>query len=218
MLLGASSPDSRGGALWDAYKAHHGRDAGRTLVWQAPTWTMHPTITRADLDAEYEADPARTSAEYGALLRSDLEAFVSREVVEVAAQPGRHELPPVSGLRYVAFIDPSGGSVDSMTLGTAQAKEDGRAVLDAIRVKREALGDMNFAWSKMLKGKTAGGALKEGIEKFGNPRDHRLELLRRPPNLIRLQRAAVADGRVARHEIDSLDVTISHHSPLGSRS
>ena len=136
MLLGASSPYSRRGALWDAYKAHHGRDDSRTLVWQAPTWTMNPTITRADLNAEYEADPARASAEYGAQFRSDLEAFVSREVVEGAVQPGRHELPPVSGLRYVAFVDPSGGSVDSMTLAIAHAEKDGRAVLDAIRVRK----------------------------------------------------------------------------------
>ena len=136
MLLGASSPYSRRGALWEAYKAHHGRDDSRTLVWQATTWRMNPTITREDLEPEFVADPARASAEYGAEFRTDVESFVSREVVEAAVVEGRHELPPVSGIAYTAFVNPSGGSVDSMTLGIAHAEQDGRAVLDAIRVRK----------------------------------------------------------------------------------
>ncbi len=122
--------------MWDAFKAHHGEDASRTLVWQAPTWRMNPTISREDLEAEFQADPARAEAEYGANFRTDVETFVSREVVEDAVVEKRHELPPVPGITYTAFVDPSGGSVDSMTLGIAHAEKDGRAVLDAIRVRK----------------------------------------------------------------------------------
>lgn len=136
MMLGASSPYSRRGALWEAYRKHHGQDDSRTLVWQAPTRTMNPTIPQAEIDAEYEADPARAAAEYGAEFRTDIESFVSREVVEAAVQPGRHELPPVSSNRYIAFVDPSGGSADAMTLAIAHADKDGRAILDAVRVRR----------------------------------------------------------------------------------
>ena len=136
MLLGASSPYSRRGALWEAYKAHHGKDDSTTLVWQASTWLMNPTIGRADLEAEFQADPARASAEYGADFRTDVETFVSREVIDAAVASGRHELPRVSDLYYTAFVDPSGGSVDSMTLGIAHRDRDGRAILDAIRVRK----------------------------------------------------------------------------------
>jgi hypothetical protein len=46
-------------------------------------------------------------AEYGAEFRVDVETFVSREVVEAAVVAGRHELPPVPGVAYRAFVDPS---------------------------------------------------------------------------------------------------------------
>jgi hypothetical protein len=40
-------------------------------------------------------------------------------VVEAAVVQGRFELPPTPGGVYVAFVDPSGGSSDSMTLAIA---------------------------------------------------------------------------------------------------
>jgi hypothetical protein len=48
--------------------------------------------------------------------RRDIEAFIAREVVDAAVVPGRRELAPVAGSHYAAFLDPSGGSADSMTL------------------------------------------------------------------------------------------------------
>jgi hypothetical protein len=64
------------------------------------------------VDREYERDPASAAAEYGGQFRSDIEAFVSIEVVEACL--GDHlELPPSQSLKYFAFVDPSGGSADS---------------------------------------------------------------------------------------------------------
>jgi hypothetical protein len=37
ILLCASSPYARRGALWEAYRRYHGDDNARVLVWQAPT-------------------------------------------------------------------------------------------------------------------------------------------------------------------------------------
>jgi hypothetical protein len=45
------------------------------------------------------------------------------------------ELVPVVGVRYVGFVDPSGGSGDSMTLAVAH-RDKGIAVLDAVREVR----------------------------------------------------------------------------------
>ena len=133
--LSASSPYGRRGAFWDDYKTHYGKDDSTTLVWQAATWVMNPTIPLADLNAEFAADPARASAEYGATFRTDLEAFVSRDVIEASVEPGRYELPPVAGMNYIAAVDPSGSGADAMTLAIGH-REDEQVVIDAVRSRR----------------------------------------------------------------------------------
>jgi hypothetical protein len=135
MLLCASSPYARRGALWNAHKRHFGKP-GSVLVWQADTRTMNPTISQELIGEAYEDDPASAAAEYGAEFRTDVETFVSREVVEAAIVPGRFELPPVSGVNYHAFVDPSGGSSDSMTLAIGHRDQNGVAIVDAIRERR----------------------------------------------------------------------------------
>jgi hypothetical protein len=134
VLLGISSPYSRRGALWDAYRQHMGQD-GDVLVWQASTQSMNPSVPPAVIEKAYADDEASASAEYGAEFRRDIEGFVSREAVDAVVVPGRLELPPVEGVTYQAFTDPSGGSSDSMTLAIAH-KEDKCAVLDLVREQR----------------------------------------------------------------------------------
>lgn len=135
MLLCASSPYARRGALWTAFRKFFGKDSP-VLVWKADTRTMNPTVPQSVIDEAYENDPASAGAEYGAEFRTDVETYVAREVVDAAVVPGRHELPPVSGVTYVAFTDPSGGSSDSMTLAIAHRDNDGRGILDAVRERR----------------------------------------------------------------------------------
>ncbi|MGI4946936.1 MAG: hypothetical protein ACRYHQ_41330 [Janthinobacterium lividum] len=135
MLLIASSPYAKRGALYKAWRQHYAQDAARMLVWRGTTAEMNPQIDPAIIAQAYEDDPQSAAAEYGAEFRNDIAAFVSREVVDGATMPGRFELPPIGGASYVAFVDPSGGSSDSMTLAIAH-QEDGRAMLDAIRETR----------------------------------------------------------------------------------
>jgi hypothetical protein len=136
MLLCASSPYARKGALWNAYRGHFGRDGDEVLVWQADTRSMNPTVPQSYIDRHVAEDAVRAAAEYGAQFRSDIEGFVAQEVVDAAIVPGRHELPPMKGISYAAFVDPSGGSSDSMTVAIAHRDRDGRAVLDAVRERR----------------------------------------------------------------------------------
>ena len=131
MLLCASSPYARRGALWENYHRHWGQ-AGPLLVWQAPTRMMNPTVSQAFIDAEYEKDPISAAAEYGAQFRSDIEGFVSREAIEAVTDWGVHERGPIAGKRYVAFVDPSGGSGDSFTLAVAH-NEGEVGLLDCLR-------------------------------------------------------------------------------------
>jgi Terminase large subunit, T4likevirus-type, N-terminal len=132
MLLCASSPYARRGALWDAYRRHFGKENDPILVWQAPTRMMNPTVPRSVIAEAMERDPSSAQAEYDAQFRSDIESFVNREAVQACISIGVYERPPVTDVRYSAFVDPSGGQGDSMTLAVGHRQGD-VAVLDAIR-------------------------------------------------------------------------------------
>jgi hypothetical protein len=136
MLLCASSPYARRGALWDAHRRHFGRDGDPVLVWQAATRDMNATVPQRVIDEALENDPARAAAEYGAVFRADVEAFISREIVGACVSVGTYERPPLSGTSYRAFLDFAGSSgSDSMTL--AIGHKDGKtAVVDELREVR----------------------------------------------------------------------------------
>jgi hypothetical protein len=139
MLLCASSPYARRGALWNAYRRHWGKDDAAALIWKAPTRLMNPTIPQRLVDEALEDDPAAAAAEWLAEFRTDTEAFVSRDVVEALIVPGRYELAPVADIvTYTGFVDPSGGSSDSMTLaiGHFEGADHDNCVLDLLREVR----------------------------------------------------------------------------------
>lgn len=136
MLLCASSPYAKRGALWDAYRRHFGKDGDPVLVWQAATRIMNPSVPESFIAEALERDPANAAAEYGANFRNDIEAFISREAVEAVVSTSVRERPPISGIKYSAFVDPSGGSADSFTLAIAHLSEDKAAILDAIRERK----------------------------------------------------------------------------------
>lgn len=135
IMIKASSPYARRGALWNDYKRHYGKDDSSVLVWQADTRTMNPSVPQSFIDAAYEDDPSAASAEYGGVFRTDVENLISREVVEACVVHGRFELPPMKNVSYAAFCDPSGGSADSMTLAIVH-REAEKVVLDAVREAR----------------------------------------------------------------------------------
>jgi len=132
IMLCASSPYARRGALWDAHRRHFGKNGDPILVWQADTRTMNPTVPQRVIDEAMERDPAGAAAEYHAQFRTDVESFVSGEAVEACVSLGVRERAPLPGIHYSGFVDPSGGSADSMTLAIGQ-EQNGVAILDAVR-------------------------------------------------------------------------------------
>lgn len=131
-LICLTTPYARKGPPWEAFARYFGKPGEKVLVWRAPSKTMNPGLDNDFLRAEYERDPVNAASEFGAEFRSELETYVRREAVENAIVPDRFELPRVSGVKYKAFVDPSGGSADSMTLAIAHRAED-RGILDAVR-------------------------------------------------------------------------------------
>ena len=93
---------------------------------------MNPGLDPAIVEEAYADDPEAASAEYGGEFRNDLSDFIGRDIIRACTATGRYEIAPVRGIHYVAFVDPSGGSADSMTLGIAH-KDGERVILDAVR-------------------------------------------------------------------------------------
>ena len=80
-------------------------------------------------------DAASASAEYLAEFRRDIEAFLTLEVIQACVSEDIKERPPEAGKHYRAFVDPSGGSSDSMTLAIGHTEGE-TAVLDAVRERK----------------------------------------------------------------------------------
>jgi len=134
-LLGISSPYSKRGLLYEKYRTHHGRDDAKVLVWQADTQTMNPQVDADTIADAYADDPVAAAAEYGGQFRSDLEGFIAREALDAVVSPNVYERGQISGVRYVGFCDPSGGSRDSFTAAVAHVDGD-KTILDAVREKK----------------------------------------------------------------------------------
>jgi hypothetical protein len=134
LLLCASSPHARRGALWNAFRKHHGQDDDPVLVWQAATRVMNPSVPQAFIDEHIAEDPARASSEYLAQFRSDLEQFISQEILDACVSRGVYERSRQYQKAYFAFTDPSGGSSDSMCLAIAHIDHPRETVvIDCLR-------------------------------------------------------------------------------------
>ena len=149
MLFAISNPYARRGELWTTYRDNFGPEGDPAiLVANAPTRTMNETYSQAKVDRALKKDRAAASAEYLAEFRSDVEGFVSLDVVDRAIVKGIGVRPPDTYTnRYVAFLDAAGGSGgDSITLGIAHHERgertgddeqpQGRAVLDRVEEVR----------------------------------------------------------------------------------
>lgn len=149
-LIVLSSPYSKRGFLWDMYRRYFGSHDAHTLVAQAPSKLMNPSLPQRVIDQAYERDPEAAKAEYGAQFRSDLEAFIAREVVESVTRPEPLELPYNSRFRYFAFADPAGGGQDEYTLAIGH-REDSRVVVDLVRARRGVPAEITADYAALLK-------------------------------------------------------------------
>jgi hypothetical protein len=131
MLLCASSPYARRGALHDAHARYFGKP-GSILVWKATTRDMNPSVPQSLVDRALERDRAAAASEWLAEFRQDISAFVDRRIVESCVDANEIERPYKASTRYVAFVDPSGGSSDSMTLGIGHRDKES-ILVDVVR-------------------------------------------------------------------------------------
>jgi hypothetical protein len=131
-LIIASSPYARRGVLWETHKRHFGPDGDPLiLVAQGTSREFNPSLPQSVVDRALERDRAAASAEYLAQFRTDIENYISFEIVQACV--GDHiEMAPLVANNYRAFVDPSGGSADSFTMAISH-RDGERIVIDAIR-------------------------------------------------------------------------------------
>ena len=83
----ASSPYAKKGVLWETYKRHYGPDGSPSvLVAKGSTRDFNSNIPQSEIDSALERDRARNTAELLAEFRTDIESFVSLEVVEACGR------------------------------------------------------------------------------------------------------------------------------------
>ncbi len=148
-LICLSSPYSKTGALYDAYRRYFG-NAGDILVAQAPTLTMNPSLPSKVVERAMERDPAAAAAEYLAEFRSDIDSVVSREELDAVTRSSPLTLPPVARTRYSAFVDPTGGGRDEYTLAIGHSHK-GLLVVDLVAGRKGVPADITAEYSKLLK-------------------------------------------------------------------
>jgi hypothetical protein len=138
LLAAISSPHAKRGELYTTFKRHFGPTGHPLiLVAKAPSLTMNPALSPRVVERAFESDPEAASAEYGAEFRGDIGVFIARDVLESCVARGVIVRPPITGVTYFAFTDPSGGSNDSMTLAIAH-RENARTVLDCVAERKAA--------------------------------------------------------------------------------
>ena len=151
-LIALSSPYSRRGALWDAHRRYHGQE-GPILVAQAPTLTMNPSLPLRIVEQAYERDPVAAAAEYGAQFRSDIEAFITREMVDACTRGNPLMIPPQRPhvvRQYVGFVDVAGGGADEYTLAIAHREGD-LIITDAVFAERGNPAAITARYAAILK-------------------------------------------------------------------
>lgn len=140
LLFAISSPYARKGSVFEMHDRYFGTDDPHVIVWNADTRSLNPSVPDHVIERAYAEDPIAAASEYGrdghVEFRRDVEAFLAPEAIHAVTMLDRRELPPVTGTQYVAFVDPSGGSQDSMTVAIAHREGDDRAVLDAVRERK----------------------------------------------------------------------------------
>jgi len=131
MIIGISSPHRRAGLLYEKWRDHYGQDSDNVLVIRAPSIVLNPTLDQAMIDERMAEDPAVGRAEWHAEWRDDLATYLQRELIEDAVDTGVVVRPPIPGVKYHAFTDPSGGVSDSFALGIAHAEGE-KVLLDCL--------------------------------------------------------------------------------------
>jgi hypothetical protein len=136
LLIGISTPHRRAGLVFERHSRCFGKDDPDTLVVQAASRVLNPSLDAAMIEAQRAADPVSAASEWDASsFRSDIDPLLPDEVIDRAVDGDRPvEIPPVADVVYRSFVDVggSGASEFSIAIGHRDVAR-GKVVVDLIR-------------------------------------------------------------------------------------
>ncbi|QDT39228.1 hypothetical protein [Stratiformator vulcanicus] len=130
-LIAISSPYARKGWAFKTWERHFGNNSPSTLVINAPSRVLNPTLPQKIVDQAMAEDRSAALAEYLGEWRDDVADYLPRPIIEAAVIKGRLELGPREHLKYHAFADLSGGRIDDAALALAH-KDNEKIILDKV--------------------------------------------------------------------------------------
>jgi hypothetical protein len=168
----------RSGLLYERFKEHFGKDSDDTLIVKGSTRQFNPQVSETIIARQLAEDRPRYAAEYLSEWRDDLSSYISRELLDAAVDVGVTVRPPVAGISFFAFADPSGGAHDSFTLGISHREKDETVVLDMLYERKppfnpsetvEEIAKLlkSYGCSKVTGDRYAAGWTVEAFQKVG---------------------------------------------------
>jgi len=160
MLICISSPYAKRGWAYKQFKKYFGNNNGSVLIWNSPSRTMNPTLSKKIVDQALEEDRASASAEFLGQFRDDISILLAREIIESVIIKGRLELLPRTGIQYRGFVDVSGGRNDAAAI--AIGHKDKKVVVDYLKKYRpphnpyEVIADMSEQFKRFNINKATG--------------------------------------------------------------
>lgn len=149
MLIGVSSPYAKRGLLYDKYARYYGKP-GDVLVVQGSTLDFNPTLDPNIVKEALEADPEAAKAEWLGEFRNDLEAFVTREIVDAAVRPEPLHHQYQFGRNYYAFCDATGGGPDEFTLAIGHLEGE-KVIVDTLQARRGSPNAITKEYAGLVK-------------------------------------------------------------------
>ncbi|MHB8689010.1 MAG: terminase large subunit domain-containing protein [Candidatus Dormibacteraceae bacterium] len=135
-VLVTSTPLWPSGPFYDLFQQGMTGADSNMFVARRPTWEVNANITRADLDAEFLADPEGAAVEFGADFSQGLGAYLDPVSVHSCVKKGLRDLPPLEGVQYIAAADPAfaaGGDAFAFAIAHRQGDD---FILDRLQTWR----------------------------------------------------------------------------------
>lgn len=183
-LFKTSTPWTKEGLLWQAKVAgtygRHLTDSAkqraysRTLVFQAPTAVLNPTLSgradaRAVLARERDKDREAFRREFLAEFADAVSGFLPVDLLHRAVMPGLRRRAPEPGVRYIATMDP-GFRRDAFAVCVGHLEADGTFVQDVVESWR---GTAQAPLNPRLVLKTIAGLCKDyGVKSILSDQAH----------------------------------------------
>jgi hypothetical protein len=128
-LIAISTKYTKKGWAYGRWKKCFGNNRAQTLVVDAPSKLMNPTLDQAIIDAAIAEDRTAAMSEFMNQWREDIVVFLPIEVIEGVVKTNRFQLLPKPRTQYFGFVDISGGRSDDGALAIGH-KEEGKVVED----------------------------------------------------------------------------------------